>query len=134
MADTFRCDGCEQSFPKAWSDADAVAELESKYPGVDVEDCAVVCDDCQNRLTQMPGIRLQTVSTHRADVTVNGQPIGYIVRMLEGMGIALNPAQGHEPVGYMVSPARGGIARARAESMATAPTLIEAVSRLWEMR
>jgi hypothetical protein len=45
-AETYLCEECGGRFEKAWSDDEAAAERETLFPGVEIADCAVVCDDC----------------------------------------------------------------------------------------
>lgn len=42
----YRCAQCGKVFDKGWSDEEAAAELGRTFPGFEIEDCAVVCDDC----------------------------------------------------------------------------------------
>jgi hypothetical protein len=44
----FTCDMCQRVLKKAWSDKDAIAEMNRKYRGTDTSDTMVVCDDCMN--------------------------------------------------------------------------------------
>lgn len=46
MTEQFTCARCGKTYPKAWSEEEAMAELAELFPGVAVEECAVVCDDC----------------------------------------------------------------------------------------
>jgi len=46
MADTYVCNVCRETFTKAWSDEEADDELRARFPGVDVTECELVCDDC----------------------------------------------------------------------------------------
>ncbi len=51
MEDTFTCDMCHQTFPKGWSDDEAAAELATVFGTTrEKTPCAVVCDDCWNKL------------------------------------------------------------------------------------
>lgn len=45
MADEYTCECCSKTYPKGWTDEEALAELEVVF-AVPVEECAVVCDDC----------------------------------------------------------------------------------------
>jgi hypothetical protein len=44
------CAYCGEEFEptddETWDDVKAHAELEQNFPGVPIEECAVVCDDC----------------------------------------------------------------------------------------
>lgn len=44
--DQFTCGACGGTFPKAWSDEEALAEAEDAFDPSELEDAAVVCDDC----------------------------------------------------------------------------------------
>ena len=49
MTETFTCESCGETMGKGWSDAEAAAEAEELFPGIDVadlEEAAVVCDGC----------------------------------------------------------------------------------------
>lgn len=46
MAEEFTCNACQQSFPKAWSDAAAVAEAEGTFTAAELATAVVVCDPC----------------------------------------------------------------------------------------
>lgn len=48
LGDPFTCDVCGQTFTRAWSDEEAMAEARSLYPAehLDAEEPGVVCDDC----------------------------------------------------------------------------------------
>lgn len=50
MADTYECSNCHQTFEKGWSDEEASAEYAGKFPTLTVEDAAIVCDDCYNKI------------------------------------------------------------------------------------
>lgn len=43
---TFKCAVCQETFKQAWSDEEAISELNSNYPGFTPDDCSIVCDDC----------------------------------------------------------------------------------------
>jgi len=48
--DEYQCAECKGVFEKGWSDDEALAESDSKFPTVALEDMAVVCDDCFNQM------------------------------------------------------------------------------------
>jgi hypothetical protein len=51
--ETFECACCLGTFP--WHDEKkALADLAIYYPGVAVEDCVMVCDDCHWAILQAP--------------------------------------------------------------------------------
>jgi hypothetical protein len=45
----YKCALCEGVFQTGWSDTEARDELEEKFPGFEVEDCVMVCDDCYKK-------------------------------------------------------------------------------------
>ncbi len=45
-----RCDLCGKVFDSAWSAEEAKAEKERDFPGVPLEDCAVICDECYQKV------------------------------------------------------------------------------------
>lgn len=46
MSETYRCAACGGTFTKGWSDDEAAAEAAGAFAAVELEDAAVVCDDC----------------------------------------------------------------------------------------
>ena len=48
MADTFTCEQCGLSFVKAWTDKEAEAEALAEYG--DLEDMAIICDNCWRKM------------------------------------------------------------------------------------
>ena len=51
--ETFTCESCGETKEKGWSDAEAAAEAEELFPGIDVSDPAeagMVCDDCYQHI------------------------------------------------------------------------------------
>lgn len=49
MADQFTCAICKETFDKALSDENAADALLTEFPGFDVMDCDVVCEDCYQK-------------------------------------------------------------------------------------
>lgn len=47
----YRCAMCQQVYTKAITDEEAMAETQSHWPGVVEQDCAVVCDDCYQKIS-----------------------------------------------------------------------------------
>lgn len=45
MPESYTCAGCERTFLKTWSDAEARAEAEDIFAG-ETADMVMVCDDC----------------------------------------------------------------------------------------
>ena len=46
----YACECCGNSFESTWSDADARAEKERVFPDVPFSACAIVCDDCYQKI------------------------------------------------------------------------------------
>lgn len=46
------CALCHTEFKPAWSEEEAVAELEQNFNNIPKEDCVVVCDICWKQLPQ----------------------------------------------------------------------------------
>lgn len=49
-ADQYQCWSCGGTFNKGWSDKEAIEELHNRMPGLNLDECAVVCDDCYNEM------------------------------------------------------------------------------------
>ena len=51
---TLLCEHCGEEFEplddEQWNDAKAAAELEQNFPGARPEECAVICEDCYQRI------------------------------------------------------------------------------------
>jgi DNA-directed RNA polymerase subunit RPC12/RpoP len=52
--DSYRCVVCGEEFVSAWTDEEAREELDKKFPGVPIEECELVCDDCYQKLMSKP--------------------------------------------------------------------------------
>ncbi len=46
----YQCALCKHIYTKAMSDKEAMAETRFYWPGVDQQDCGVVCDDCWQKI------------------------------------------------------------------------------------
>jgi hypothetical protein len=46
----FLCMRCLGRFERTWTEEEAVAELAKNFPGEDVAECVLVCDDCYKRM------------------------------------------------------------------------------------
>ena len=46
----YRCAVCKGVYEKGWSDEEAIEELGGNFPGIDIDDCGVVCDDCYKEM------------------------------------------------------------------------------------
>jgi len=45
-SDSFKCAMCGGIFRKVLSHEQALANLRKRFPGVEPEECGIVCDDC----------------------------------------------------------------------------------------
>lgn len=50
MGDEYKCAMCGEVFEADRPEREAVAEMESNFPGATYEECSVICDDCYNLL------------------------------------------------------------------------------------
>jgi|KBSMisStandDraft_5_1062788.scaffolds.fasta_scaffold91445_3 hypothetical protein len=48
----FTCALCGKDFPMGWTDEEARAEFEQKFPDLDIEDAEQICDPCYRLVTQ----------------------------------------------------------------------------------
>ena len=46
MKETFTCDSCGKTYPKGWTDEEAMQETQEMFGSVPIDDCNVICDDC----------------------------------------------------------------------------------------
>jgi DNA-directed RNA polymerase subunit RPC12/RpoP len=46
----YTCAHCGKEFESEWSDAEAHAEFDDAFPGADIGDAAVLCDDCYHKV------------------------------------------------------------------------------------
>lgn len=53
----YQCAICKGVFVKEWSDEEALAETQLYWTGSTQEDCAVVCDDCWEKIKPERGIQ-----------------------------------------------------------------------------
>jgi hypothetical protein len=53
----YKCAMCGDVFEKGQSDEDAKDELQDVFPGFEIADCDLVCDDCYNNLMGNNGER-----------------------------------------------------------------------------
>lgn len=49
---TYTCECCGETHESDWTDEDALAESAALFGPRSLEDCAIVCDDCFQRLTR----------------------------------------------------------------------------------
>ena len=47
---TYVCEVCGGEFEFGWSDDEAKAELAETFPGIGIEECGTVCDDCFKKM------------------------------------------------------------------------------------
>jgi hypothetical protein len=60
MDGTYTCDLCGQTYEKAWTDEEALAEAEDNFSPAELEDTAVVCDDCYRKfMPELPRTRAE---------------------------------------------------------------------------
>lgn len=52
MNEEYTCGMCKETFGKGWSDEEAIAEHTNLFGTKDITDCAIVCDDCFNKLNE----------------------------------------------------------------------------------
>lgn len=45
----YQCASCGGVFEYGWTDDKAVMELANNFPGIEKDDCAVICDDCYQK-------------------------------------------------------------------------------------
>jgi hypothetical protein len=43
---SFQCSSCGEIFEKAWTDEEALAELQENFPDNDPNECDLICEDC----------------------------------------------------------------------------------------
>lgn len=59
--DTFLCAQCGGTFPKGWSDDEAIAEAtDNGFDLADPDDLVVVCDDCYEKMSALIPPKLYT--------------------------------------------------------------------------
>ena len=46
----FKCDECGNVYEKNLSEEEAVEQLASEFPGANINECGIVCDDCYNEM------------------------------------------------------------------------------------
>ncbi len=66
----FRCAMCGHVYTKAWSDAEAEAEMQSYWPGLPQVEAAVICDDCYQKVAPAshPAEYLDSLAEHAANI------------------------------------------------------------------
>ena len=52
MAELFTCSNCGGEFEKAWTDEEAAAEKEDKFPDASYDEMTLVCGDCYDELME----------------------------------------------------------------------------------
>lgn len=50
MSEKFICAECNQTFDKERSDDEAMEEKEMLFPNLSLEECAIVCTDCFQKI------------------------------------------------------------------------------------
>ena len=100
VTDTFTCDNCGDVFDKVWSDAEAAAEAQELFPGIDVSDPAetgIVCDGCyQHIMSRVHAEAPELIGEGWREGTPGPIPDfpGFIASLTAG-GYALNPCLDH---------------------------------------
>jgi len=60
MSGTYTCARCGGTFGKGWSDEEAATEAAGSFTAVELEEVAVVCDDCYKEfMPHLPRIRAE---------------------------------------------------------------------------
>lgn len=52
----YKCEKCKQEFESPdgeWTDSDARHEFDTRFPADSIENAAIVCDDCYNRIMNL---------------------------------------------------------------------------------
>ena len=49
MTNTYKCYMCKGEFKKGWSDEEAKAEAAEAFPGYEIQDDDLVCNDCYKK-------------------------------------------------------------------------------------
>lgn len=55
MSDTYVCGACGGTFAKGWTDEEAAAEAGSAFSPAELDDAAIVCDDCWQKMRATMG-------------------------------------------------------------------------------
>lgn len=60
IQEEYTCEMCGETYIKGWSNEEAKAEAEENFPGMDLTDSGLVCNDCYNEYCkkQLEGERL----------------------------------------------------------------------------
>lgn len=46
----YRCSSCGDICVYGWTEEEAIEEANLAFPGVEIKDCAIVCDDCYSQI------------------------------------------------------------------------------------
>lgn len=57
MSDTYTCATCRETYNKGWTDEEAKKEKDDSFPEFEIEDCAMVCDDCYNKMFNVKEVK-----------------------------------------------------------------------------
>jgi hypothetical protein len=55
-ANEFQCELCRGIYEKGWSEDDAKAEFGKDFPGFQLSDAGLICEDCYNKIN--PAVQL----------------------------------------------------------------------------
>ena len=105
MSETFTCESCGETKEKGWSDAEAAAEAEELFPGIDVSDpteARVVCDDCYQHImgrahAEAPELIGEGWRERQAALKMPIPDFASFVASLTAGGYTLNPCRDHCP-------------------------------------
>ena len=103
--DTFTCESCGETQEKGWSDAEAAAEAEELFPGIDASNPAeagVVCDDCYQHImgrtyAEAPELIGEGWRERQAALKMPIPVFASFVASLTAEGYTLNPCRDHCP-------------------------------------
>jgi len=48
----FKCALCKEKFIAGWSEEEAIAEKNYRFPGIPMEEMSQICDDCNQKVTE----------------------------------------------------------------------------------
>lgn len=91
--DEYRCSVCHKVFQKGQTDEEALKEKEDIFPGIDVEDCDLVCDDCfeemddEFKFKDKEDLKMyKQVETDRTATLENGSEFSPVATLIDGSG------------------------------------------------
>ncbi len=48
----YTCEGCGQTFKSRWTDEQALSEKERMWGDVPIEECSILCHECNNKFLE----------------------------------------------------------------------------------